>query len=34
MRSDNPRFREQAAAEVKRMLVDYFESLQREHDVA
>lgn len=31
MRSDNPRFRERAAREVKRMLVDYFESLIREH---
>jgi AcrR family transcriptional regulator len=31
MRSDDPRFRQQAADEVKRILVDYFESLIREH---
>ena len=31
MRSDSPRFRQQAACEVKRVLVDYFESLVREH---
>jgi AcrR family transcriptional regulator len=31
MQSDDSRFREQAAAEVKHMLVDYFESLIREH---
>lgn len=31
MRSANPRLRAQAATEVKRMLVDYFESLIREH---
>jgi AcrR family transcriptional regulator len=31
MRTENPRVRNQAAREVKRMLVDYFESLIREH---
>jgi hypothetical protein len=31
MRSEGPRFRAQAADEVKRMRVDYFESLVREH---
>lgn len=30
MRSERARFRQQAAAEVKRMLIDYFESLLRE----
>lgn len=31
MRSDDPRFRKRTAAEVKRMLVNYFESLIAEH---
>lgn len=31
MREESARFRSQAASEVKRMLVDYFESLIREH---